>query len=94
MTLDIGLAPLGREHLLGFITHAFEIFHIHVRQPWKRASGRPASSIGQGIIDYPGILSERGVRLDDNHGIEAFEMPGTKLLGLSVVGTHEQPAAA
>ncbi|HQI00440.1 MAG TPA: sugar phosphate isomerase/epimerase family protein [Deltaproteobacteria bacterium] len=88
MTLDIGHAQLlsAENTSWGFITHAFErIFHIHVHDNHggKSVKDDQHLPIGQGIIDYPGILSElkkRGYGSTITMELKPFEMPGTKKL--------------
>ncbi len=88
MTLDIGHAQLlsAENTSWGFITNAFEkIFHIHVHDNHGGKSVRDDQHlpIGQGIIDYPGILAElkkRGYSSTITMELRPSEMPDTKKL--------------
>lgn len=88
MTLDIGHAQLlsSENTSWRFIRHAFEkIFHIHVHDNHggKSVKDDQHLPIGQGIIDYPGILSElkkRGYGSTITMELKPFEMPDTKKL--------------
>ncbi len=86
MTLDIGHAQLlsAENTSWGFIRHAFErIFHIHVHDNHggKSVKDDQHLPLGQGIIDYPGILSElkkKGYSSTITMELKPFEMPDTK----------------
>lgn len=86
MTLDIGHAELlsAENTSWGFISQAFpKIFHVHVHDNHggKSVKDDEHLPIGQGVIDYPGILSElkkRGYSSTVTMEVKPFQMPGTK----------------